>query len=99
MATKTPAKKRVDKPIKKAVVKTPKKLAVKKTVAKKPVAKKVVKKPVVKKPTKAELAAAKKLAEQQKIIATLKFTPRKYTISLWGYGGEKVMGTVSRVVP
>ena len=96
MVTKTPAKKKVDKPIKKAVVKTPKKLAVKKTVAKKPVAKKAVKKPVVKKPTKAELAAAKKLAEQQKIIATLKFTPRKYTISLWGYGGEKVMGTVSR---
>jgi len=44
-----------------------------------------------KKPTKKEL-------EQQKIIDTLKFTPRKYKISMWGYGGEKVMGTVSREV-
>ena len=44
-----------------------------------------------KKPTKKEI-------EQQKIIDTLKFTPRKYKISMWGYGGEKVMGTVSREV-
>jgi len=42
-----------------------------------------------KKPTKKEL-------EQQKLIDTLKFTPRTYKILLWGYGGEKVMGTVSR---
>ena len=34
--------------------------------------------------------------EQQKLIDTLKFTPRTYSISLWGYGGEKVMGTVSQ---
>ena len=32
--------------------------------------------------------------EQQQLIETLKFTPRTYRISLWGYGGEKVMGTV-----
>ena len=34
--------------------------------------------------------------EQQKLIDTLKFTPRTYTVSMWGYGGEKVMGTVSQ---
>jgi hypothetical protein len=28
--------------------------------------------------------------EQQQLIDTLKFTPRTYKISLWGYGGEKV---------
>ena len=32
--------------------------------------------------------------EQQQLIDTLKFTPRTYKISLWGYGGEKVMGRV-----
>ena len=36
--------------------------------------------------------------EQQKLIDTLKFTPRTYKISMWGYGGEKVMGTVSKEV-
>ena len=44
-----------------------------------------------KKPTKKEL-------EQQKIIDTLKFTPRTYKVSMWGYGGETVMGTVSREI-
>lgn len=34
--------------------------------------------------------------EQQKLIDTLKFTPRKYTVQMWGYGGEKVMGTVGQ---
>lgn len=34
--------------------------------------------------------------EKQALIDTLKFTPRTYKISLWGYGGERVMGTVSR---
>ncbi len=29
---------------------------------------------------------------------TLKFTPRTYKISMWGYGGEKVMGTVDQTV-
>jgi hypothetical protein len=38
------------------------------------------------------------LEEQQQLIEALKFTPRTYSISLWGYGGEKVMGTVDRVV-
>lgn len=37
-------------------------------------------------------------AEKQQLIDTLKFTPCTYTISMWGYGGEKVMGTVSREV-
>lgn len=32
--------------------------------------------------------------EQQELIEILKFTPRTYKISMWGYGGEKVMGTV-----
>jgi len=36
--------------------------------------------------------------EQQQLIDTLKFTPRKYSVSLWGYGGEKVMGRVPRKV-
>ena len=36
--------------------------------------------------------------EQQRLIDTLKFTPRTYTVSMWGYGGEKVMGTVSQEV-
>ena len=38
------------------------------------------------------------IEEQEKLIETLKFTPRTYRISLWGYGGEKVMGTVPREV-
>jgi hypothetical protein len=33
-------------------------------------------------------------AEKELLIQTLKFTPRTYKISMWGYGGEKVMGTV-----
>jgi hypothetical protein len=36
--------------------------------------------------------------EKQQLIDTLKFTPRTYKISLWGYGGEKVMGTVDAKV-
>lgn len=30
----------------------------------------------------------------EKLIEVLKFTPRTYKISMWGYGGERVMGTV-----
>jgi hypothetical protein len=30
----------------------------------------------------------------EELVAVLKFTPRTYRISMWGYGGEKVMGTV-----
>lgn len=37
-------------------------------------------------------------AEHEKLIAVLKFTPRTYKISLWGYGGEAVMGTVDREI-
>ena len=48
-------------------------------------------------PTAEELAA-QHLAEQQKLIEVLKFTPRTYKISMWGYGGEKVMGTVSKEI-
>lgn len=36
--------------------------------------------------------------EQQKLIDTLKFTPRTYKIQMWGYGGEKVMGTTTQEV-
>lgn len=38
------------------------------------------------------------IAEQEKLIEVLKFTPRTYKISMWGYGGEKVMGTVDRAI-
>ncbi len=34
--------------------------------------------------------------EQQQLIEILKFTPCTYKIYLWGYGGEKVMGTVDQ---
>ena len=34
--------------------------------------------------------------EKEQLIETLKFTPRTYTVSMWGYGGEKVMGTVDQ---
>ena len=37
---------------------------------------------------------ATKAEKQQQLIDTLKFTPRTYKIFMWGYGGEKVMGTV-----
>jgi hypothetical protein len=53
--------------------------------------------PKAKKPSKKELEA-QKLAEQEKLIQTLKFTPRTYKVSMWGYGGETVMGTVSREI-
>ena len=32
----------------------------------------------------------------EQLVEVLKFTPRTYTVSMWGYGGEKVMGTVDR---
>lgn len=32
--------------------------------------------------------------EKQELLEVLKFTPVTYKISMWGYGGEKVMGTV-----
>jgi len=32
--------------------------------------------------------------DKQLLIDTLKFTPRTYTVQMWGYGGEKVMGRV-----
>ena len=36
--------------------------------------------------------------EKDELIEILKFTPRTYKISLWGYGGEIVMGTVDREI-
>ena len=42
--------------------------------------------------------SAEVIAEQEKLIETLKFTPCTYKISLWGYGGESVMGTVNREI-
>ena len=36
--------------------------------------------------------------EKELLINTLKFTPRTYKISMWGYGGEKVMGTTTQEV-
>ena len=32
----------------------------------------------------------------EELVAVLKFTPRTYKIQMWGYGGEKVIGTVDR---
>jgi hypothetical protein len=32
----------------------------------------------------------------EELVAVLKFTPRTYHISMWGYGGERVMGRVSQ---
>ena len=37
-------------------------------------------------------------AEKELLLDTLKFTPRTYKISMWGYGGEKVMGTTTQEV-
>jgi hypothetical protein len=48
--------------------------------------------------TTAEELEAQKKENQKKFIEILKFTPRTYKISMWGYGGEKVMGTVSREI-
>ena len=36
--------------------------------------------------------------EKEKLMEVLKFTPRTYKITMWGYGGEKVMGTVDRKI-
>jgi hypothetical protein len=38
------------------------------------------------------------IEDQEKLISILKFTPRTYRVSIWGYGGEYVMGTVSREI-
>ncbi len=40
----------------------------------------------------------KKIEEQEKLIEILKFTPCTYTIQMWGYGGEIVMGRVDRKI-
>jgi hypothetical protein len=36
--------------------------------------------------------------EKEQLLTVLKFTPRTYKIQMWGYGGEKVMGTVDRKI-
>jgi len=36
--------------------------------------------------------------EKQELMDILKFTPCTYTIQIWGYGGEYVMGTVERKI-
>jgi hypothetical protein len=36
--------------------------------------------------------------EKQELMDILKFTPCTYTIQIWGYGGEYVMGTVDRKI-
>jgi hypothetical protein len=40
----------------------------------------------------------KKQKEQEQIIETLKFTPRTYTITISGYGGESYAGVVDRKI-
>jgi hypothetical protein len=37
-------------------------------------------------------------AEKEKLMEVLRFTPRTYKIQMWGYGGEKIMGTVDRKI-
>lgn len=32
----------------------------------------------------------------EQLVEVLKFTPRTYTVNMWGYGGERVMGTVDQ---
>ena len=34
----------------------------------------------------------------EELVAVLKFTPRTYKIRMWGYGGERVMGTTTQEV-
>jgi hypothetical protein len=34
----------------------------------------------------------------EELVAVLKFTPRTYKIQMWGYGGERVMGTTTQEV-
>ena len=34
--------------------------------------------------------------QKEALVEALKFTPREITITLWGYGGEVVLGKVSR---
>jgi hypothetical protein len=36
--------------------------------------------------------------QKQELMEILKFTPRTYKITMWGYGGEYVMGTVDRKI-
>jgi len=38
------------------------------------------------------------LEEKEQLMQVLKWTPRTYKISMWGYGGEKTMGTVDRKI-
>jgi hypothetical protein len=38
------------------------------------------------------------LEQKEQLLDVLKFTPRTYRISMWGYGGETVMGTVDRKI-
>ena len=38
------------------------------------------------------------LEEKEKLMQVLRWTPRTYKITMWGYGGEKVMGTVDRKI-
>jgi hypothetical protein len=51
---------------------------------------------VPKKPKIAEVEVVN--PEHEKLMETLKFTPRTYKITLWGYGGEYIMGTVERKI-
>jgi hypothetical protein len=34
----------------------------------------------------------------EELVAVLKFTPRTYKVQMWGYGGERVMGTTTQEV-
>lgn len=47
---------------------------------------------------KANTKMTDKQITAEQLVEVLKFTPRTYTVSMWGYGGEKVMGTTSQEV-
>ena len=47
---------------------------------------------------KANTNMANKEITAEELVAVLKFTPRTYKVSMWGYGGERVMGTTTQEV-
>jgi hypothetical protein len=44
------------------------------------------------------MANSEKEITAEELVAVLKFTPRTYKVSMWGYGGERVMGTTTQEV-
>ena len=53
---------------------------------------------MVKKKVTTETVESTVNPDHEALIELLKFTPRTYTIQMWGYGGEVIMGTVDRKI-